>query len=160
MRCTLLSIAICAALGCHAADPIEGQWQVCDGGPILSFNPSADTPGVLDIVWIDGADMSIPAGTVLGTAVATPTPGLYDCTAWTDPRGKRTRKRGKVTFTIKLESKLADTFVFEGYERGTKFQLSKLLPFWYRRPIKQVDTRPKGLDGARRIDAPEAYLEL
>jgi len=144
----------------HAADPLEGQWQVSDGGPVLGLRPAADSPGALDIVWIDGADMSIPAGTVLGTAVVTPTPGLYDCTAWSDPRGRRGRKRGKVTFTIRLEPKLADSFVFEGYERGTKFQLSKLLPFWYRRPLKQVDTRPKGLDGARRVNAPGAYLEL
>lgn len=160
MRGIVLYIAFCAALCCHAADPIEGRWQVSDGGPILCFSPSDDTPGTLNIVWIDGADMSIPSGTVLGTAVATPTPGLYDCTAWSDPRGKRGRKRGKVTFTIRLEPKLADSFVFEGYERGTKFQLSKLLPFWYRRPIKHVDTRPKGLDGGRRINAPGAYLVL
>lgn len=156
----VLSIFICVAITCHAADPLEGHWQVNDGGPLISISPSADTAGTLDILWIDGADMSVAPGTVLGTAIVTPTPGLYDCTAWTDPRGRSGRKRGKAVFTIRLEPKLADSFTIEGYERGVKLQLSRLLPFWYRRPVKNVDTRPKGLDGARRVNAPDAYLEL
>lgn len=160
MRIAVLAISLGSAAASMAADPAAGMWQVSDGGPVIELAESADTPGRLDILWVDGADMSIAPGTQLGSATATPTPGLYDCSAWIDPRGETGRKRGKAQFTIRLDSKLADSFVFEGYQRGTVLRLSRLLPFWYRRPVQQVDTRPKGLDGARRIHSHKSYLEL
>ncbi len=59
MRIAVLAISLGAAAASMAADPAAGMWQVSDGGPVIELAESADTPGRLDILWVDGADMSI-----------------------------------------------------------------------------------------------------
>ena len=93
MRIAVLAISLGAAAASMAADPAAGMWQVSDGGPVIELAESADTPGRLDILWVDGADMSIAPGTQLGSATATPTPGLYDCSADRPARGNGPQAR-------------------------------------------------------------------
>lgn len=147
------------ALGCSAVLPLEGEWQVNGGGARLKFVQSAGTTDVLDIIWLDGPDFSIPPGTVIGSATATPTPGYYDCTVDTDPRRKGD-KRKYTRFTVKINDNDASYFVFKPYEQTVKFRIQTLLPYWWRRPIKESDSRPKDIDGARRQGAPKPYVEL
>ena len=161
MRLWILLPALLAGLSAFAANPLEGQWQVNDDGPVLSIEPAAGISGRMSILWIDGPDMSVERGTEVGTVSPSVTPGLYDCTAWKDPRGEKGRKKGKVHFTIRLDEATADSFVFEGYERKKVFRLNALLPYWTRRTfVKNIDTRPDRLDGARRVGAMPSYVEL
>lgn len=161
MRLSLLIPALLVASSAMATQPLEGEWQVNDDGPLLSIVASPGSPDRLSIVWIDGPDLGIAEGTEVGMATPSVTPGLYDCTAWKDPRGDKGRKKGKVHFAIRLDSASADSFVFEGYEKKKVFRLNALLPYWTRRTfIKNIDTRPERLDGARRSGALPQYVEL
>lgn len=156
-------IAIClifaSAVTTFAASPIEGDWQVNDGGARLRFVPSAGRTDAYDILWLDGPDFSIPASTLIGNAVVTPTPGVYDCTIVTDPRGRGDRKR-HTRFVVKIDAATGDSFTFAPYDQGVKVDYRVVLPYWLRRSVKSVDTRPGGLDGARRVGAPNQYVEL
>ena len=144
---------------CFATEPVEGDWQVNGGGATLRFAPTRGSDTMLDIIWLDGPDLSIEPGTVVGTATAAAQPGVYDCAVEIDPRGKSDKKR-YARFVVRLDSDTGDAFTFAPYEQGIKFQLQSLLPYWWRRPIRQVDNRPSGLDGARRIGAPKPFVEL
>ena len=152
-------IALLISLAVNAASPIEGDWQVTHDGARLRFAPAAGREGTFDIIWLDGPDFSIAPGTVVGYAVASPDTGVYDCTVKTDPRGKGDKRR-HARFVIKLDVDTGDSFTFVPYEQGLKFSPQALLPYWWRRPIKTVDTRPGGIDGARRIGAPKPFVEL
>lgn len=160
----MFRIAICAVLvlinlAAVAASPIEGEWQVTNRGARLCFRASAGAPGSYDIVWMDGPDFSITPGTVIGYANETPETGVFDCRVSTDPRGKGDKKR-YARFVIRLDADTGDTFKFAPYEQGVKISLYSLLPYWWRRPVKTVNNRPSGLDGARRVGAPNPYVEL
>lgn len=158
MRAGATIAAALWALAAWGAYPVEGEWQLNGGGARLRFEQSAGAEGTFDIVWVDGPDFSIEPGTVVGHAVASPTPGVYDCSVDTDPRGKGDRRR-RARFVIKLDADTGDSFSFAPYEQGIRFSPQALLPYWWRRPFKSVDTRPDGLDGARRVGAPKQYLE-
>lgn len=154
-----MAILMLCGIEAHGASPIEGEWQVNGGGARLRFSPARGNGGTFDIIWVDGPNLSIEPGTAVGTAVATPQEGVYDCAVDTDPRGKGDKKR-HARFVIKLDADTGDSFTFAPYEQGTKISIQALLPYWWRRPIKSVDTRPAGLDGARRVGAPKPYVEL
>lgn len=157
----VLSTAFVATISvCFASNPIEGDWQVNDNGPTIRFEKQTNSTN-FNIIWLDGSDLSILPGTVIGEAVPTTDSATYDCTAQTDPRGDNARKKGTVRFVIKIDGSNGDTFTFESYDRKTVFKLNALLPYWrLRHAISQVNTRPKQLDGARKCDAPPPYLEL
>ena len=159
MRRFLFIISLFTTLYGFAASPVEGDWQVNHGGALLRFVAACGNPGVFDILWLDGPDLSIAPGTKVGTAVAAPDAGVYDCTVATDPRGKGDKKR-HARFVIRLDADTGDSFTFAPYEQSVKISIQSLLPYWWRRPIKNVDTRPGGLDGARRVGAPKQYVEL
>lgn len=152
-------IAAMMAFGAFAASPLEGDWQVNGGGARLRFVPAAGTADSFEILWVDGPDLSIAPGTKIGSAVATPAAGTFDCSIDTDPRGPSDKKR-RARFAIRINPETADDFTFVPYEQGYRFSPQALLPYWWRRPVRQVDSRPSGLDGARRVGAPKPYVEL
>ena len=159
-RIFILFTAFIALAGTvYGSQPVEGDWQVNGGGATLRFEPSRGDEGRLNIVWLDGPDLAIEPGTIIGSAIVTSQPGVYDCAVDTDPRGKGDR-RHYARFVVKLDADTGDSFTFAPYEQGVRFQLQALLPYWWRRPVKQVDTRPAGLDGARRVGAPKQFVEL
>ena len=160
MKRTLVACIITGiAWAIQAASPIEGDWIVNNSGVVLRFVRASEGTAFYDILWIDGPDLSILPGTKVGSATATPDLAVYDCSVVTDPRGSSDKKR-YARFAIRLDADTGDSFVFTPYEQGVKFSLQSLLPYWWRRPIKTVNTRPNGLDGARRVGAPDQYIEL
>lgn len=159
MKRLLFALWILATFSAFSASPIEGEWQVYGDGARLRFAASRGTESVFDIIWIDGPDLTVLPGTVVGSASETPSVGVYDCKVATDPRGKADKKR-YARFVIKIDADTGDSFTFAPYEQGVKFVFQALLPYWWRRPIKSVDTRPSNLDGARRVNAPKPFVEL
>ena len=155
--CTLVLAA--SAVGVRAASPLEGDWQILADGASLRFVEAPGLPGSFDILWLDGPDLSIPPGTVIGSATASPSTGTYDCRVKSDPRGKGDKKN-YVRFTITIDAETADSFTLHPYEQGTKIAWQALLPYWWRRPVRTTDTRPSRIDGALRIGAPKPYVEL
>ena len=139
--------------------PIEGDWQFFGNGAKIRFEPTHGNNDQFDIVWLDGPDFSIMPGTVIGSATQSAQNGVYDCRIKLDPRHKSDKKRfGR--FVVKIDPESADALTITPYEQATKFRIEGLLPYWMRRPIREVDSRPRNLDGARRVGAPSPYVEL
>ena len=159
LTAAIISALILSTLAAVAEGPVDGDWRVTDG-PVISFRADALVPGAYDIVWLDGERLDLAPGTAIGRAVASPTPGLYDCTVSIDPRGANSRKKRSARFTVRVDADDPDTFYFQGYDKGMRFNLFALLPYWYRRPVRQIDNRPERLDGGRRVGAPDQYIEL
>lgn len=159
LRFILIAAAAAWSLAAHASWPISGDWQITGSDATLRFSESPGSAGHFDIIWLDGPELSIAPGTVIGHAEATPSPGVYDCSVATDPRGTSDKSR-YARFVVKLDAETADSFTFAPYRQGMKFSVQALLPYWWRRSLRQVDTRPGGLDGARRVGAPKPYVEL
>lgn len=145
--------------GAWGASPLIGDWQLNGGGATIRFVQAPGTTDTFDIIWIDGPDMSIDPGTVIGSATASTAIGVFDCRVSTDPRGAGDKKN-YARFLIKLDSDAADNLSFSPYEQRIKFSIQALLPYWWRRSIREVNTRPANLDGARRVGAPKPYVEL
>lgn len=143
----------------RAEAPIVGDWLMTDGGARIRFAPARGGAGSFDIIWLDGPDLTILPGEIIGSAASTPRPGVYDCKVSTDPRGP-SDKKNYARFVIKIDSDTGDAFSFEPYEQTVRFRIRALLPYWWRRPIKEIDSRPAGLDGATRVGAPKPYVEL
>lgn len=158
MRPLLLIAALAAAVHAPAALPLEGMWQVNGYGPLLRIEHSGGSQGVLNVIWVDGADMSVPEGTVIGTATASPVAGLYDCIVSRDPLRVKDTKDRKATFAIRMADD-AGSFTMEAYDKNVRFNPLRLLPYWYRNPFIPVDERPGQLDGAVRAGAPKTFLE-
>ena len=159
MRLTVVLATFVLFVCSRAASPLQGDWQMNGGGALLRFAPAAGSQADLDIVWLDGPALDIPEGTVIGSAVASPEAGVYDCRVDFDPRGRGDRRK-YVRFVIRIDKKTSDSFTITPYEQKTRVSLHALLPYWWRRPLRTVDTRPGGLDGARRVGAPKQFVEL
>lgn len=159
-RVLALTVAFLAATAAlHAGDPLEGLWRVTGSGTLLRIALEPGPAGTLDILWEDGPILTIRPGTVVGHAVQTHVAGVYDCSLSLNPSNSRKRLGGKVTMVMRLD-KTANAVTFEPYEQKTTVNLRGLLPWWLRRTVvKKTDTRPSGLDGARRVDDCPDYLE-
>ncbi len=161
MRRLVCLALIAAALCAGAREPLEGEWRVNGGGPVLLFRQSDSGDGHLDIVW-RGGDGPVSDGTVVGRAVASPEPGVYDCIGL-DPRsekGCKSRKPATTEFVIRMDKEYGHTLTFEPYERSKSIDVYRFMPWWLRVRVKTKDTRPGGLDGARRTDAPPQFIVL
>lgn len=152
-----LAALIMACAAAMAASPLDGRWQVNDGGPVLRFE---QRQGRYAILWVDGPDLSIDEGTEIGFAVATANPGVFDCTAYRDPRGAKGNSGGRVQFMLEINAERPDIMTFKPYERKVSFNLRVLLPRWYRQSVNIVDSRPKSADGARRCDLIPEFTTL
>jgi len=159
MRLAAVLTAFAACASAMAQRPVEGDWQVLGGGPELRICAEAGSDR-LSIQWLDGEDMSVPEGREVGYMLPTAADGVYDCYAYTDLRGDMGRKGGPVHFVARMDRSDADSFVIEPYDRKIVFNLRMLLPRWFRRTVDAVDSRPQGLDGARRIGSRPQYTEL
>ena len=153
---TLLAalLPLCAA----AADPVAGDWEVAGGGAELRFT-AGNADGRIDIVWLDGDDLSVPEGTVLGYAWPAGE-GRYDCRTVTDPRGSDTRRNGTSRFIASIDAGKPWYMHLRGYEKGLRFDLRALLPYRLRHSVKMTDTRPADADVAVRTDCSPVYIEL
>lgn len=155
LRLVALTLALAAALAAGAADPLEGDWQVNGGGATLRFAAARD--GSLDIVWLDGPALDIAPGTCIGSAVPGASRGLYDCRVETALDGSG--KRRATTFALRLDAG-ADSFSMEAYRRNRRISVRRLLPYLFRVAVIESPNRPAGLDGARRLGAPEPFIVL
>ena len=76
MRRLFLFLVLSCALSVVARDPVEGEWRVNGGGPVLLLRQAHDDAGRIEIVWVDGPDVSVRGGSVVGYAVPAPEAGV------------------------------------------------------------------------------------
>ncbi len=157
-RRTLIAmlLTLTAMCGARAACALEGRWAV-EGGATFEVIASAGTTGALDIVWVDGADLTISPGTVVGTATPTADPAVYDGVFLTDP-ARGTARAQRHTFALRLTD--ADTLAFERYNSSWRFSPWRLIPYLFRIGAERPD-RPRELAPvARRCGANPSFLVL
>ncbi|MDE6288769.1 MAG: hypothetical protein K2M00_08310 [Muribaculaceae bacterium] len=144
-----------------SADPLTGRWQVNGDGAVFDIVEAPGIPGELQWRYVDGADLSITPGTVVGTARRGASPGLYDCRLNCDPHKKSGVPEGRtVAFTATLDATTGDNLVFHYYKHRRRISLWRVLPYLFRITVESSVEHPAGLEGARRADAPQQYIVL
>ncbi len=142
--------------------PAEGMWQMADGGALFVIERADDDPGLaparLRIVMIRSPWRSIRPGTVLGHAVPTPKPGVYEARMYSS-MAQRTGLNLPRKFLLTLNSE-SNLLTIEPFRSPVKLNLLRLLPYLYRRIATLQDSRPRGLDGAVRVFPVEARHPL
>lgn len=161
IRRFILLMLVCSPMACRAAsDPVEGLWRIIGSSLLVRVVAVEDDTDRFEIVWEDGDDLSVVPGTVVGTVRRTPRIRVYDCQSSLDPSKGGKKNYGAAHFVIRID-KEAVNMTFEPYEQSTTIDVRRVLPWWLRRiSVRKTDTRPKGLDGARRVGAPPLYLSL
>lgn len=156
-----LVLALAASLPAVAADPLAGRWQVNGRGAVIEFSEAPGAPGLLDVTYVDGPDLAMEPGTVIGTATPAPAPGTYDCRLYRDPRSTARRGRAaSVTFTIAIDRDNGDAITFTFYSNRTRVSLWRWLPYLFRISVVRQNNTPPGLDGARRVGAPPRFIVI
>lgn len=156
-----LSAAMLPWVVALCADPLTGRWQVNGDGAVFDIVEAPGIPGELLWRYVDGADLSIAPGTVVGTARRGASPGLYDCRLSCDPHKKTGATEGRtVAFTATLDNNTADNLVFHYYRHRRRVSLWRMLPYLFRVSVETNVEHPAGLEGARRVDAPQQYIVL
>lgn len=149
------------ATAAHAADPLEGLWRVNGGGAVLEFAPEPGNSGRLTIAYIDGPDMSIIPGTVIGNAIPAGNPGKYDCRMSTDPRPDRRHGRNdNLAFTIEFSDENADAISLVYYRHKGRVSLARWIPYLFRVTYRPAPEGAGAPDGARREGAPPQFIVL
>ncbi len=151
-------------LGCAvaaAADPLTGRWQINGDGAVVDIVESGTPGGTLSMLWVDGPeDISLDAGTVIGTITPAPNVGTYDCHALVNPSAHRKGRRRYHDFTVTLSKDDINSLTFTEYRRTSTVSLWRWIPYLFRVTVINSSNRPGGLDGARRVDAPPTYIVL
>lgn len=160
MRSLLIIFSLFAAITMHAADPLEGRWQVNGDGALVDIVATAGTSGVMEMRWVDGPDLSIEPGTVVGTITPSSTAKVYDCHALVDPRQSNVAKQRKVYFAIRFLGDSANDIGFEAYERRRRISLWRWIPYMFRVSLTKEASRPNELDGASRVTDYPDYIVL
>lgn len=136
-----------APISAAAHDP-AGIWQVGADGAIFAVEAVPGKTGCYTLTLLDGADATIPAGTLFGTMEGTGAPRKYDASLRHSLKGAgmaRTRN-----FIIELGADGA-TLAFRHYSKGWVVNPLRLVPYLGRVGLRRNDSRPTDVDMAVRL---------
>ncbi len=127
-------------------DPIEGVWQFpADGASLVIVKESSTT---YDIFLLDSPRLDVKPGTLIGSAVTTPKRNYYDGELKPRHLGDKTKLGTQsVTFTVND----GGTLSIRPYSDGYKISLRRWFNYFFKISISRDNSRPKDLDGARRV---------
>lgn len=142
-----------------ASEPLvaaEGMWQMLDGGALFALErhidpslPLAAQPAGFRLVMVKAPGRLMRPGTVIGHAVATADPAVYEARIYTD-FAVENRLSVPRTFTLHLSAD-GSTLTFKPRKSRLTVNLFRLLPYMYRNVVRLRDNRPDNLDGAVRV---------
>lgn len=145
--------------------PIEGVWEMTDGGATVAItaNTSSQRHVTSDysIIYVCGPDLSVPRGTVIGTAKQGATKNLYDAVIYSDVTADAAsfpQLAGARHFAISITAD--DRLALNTYEKGVKVNAWRLVPYFLRYSIRKVDKRPSNLDGMVRIYPSSSHIPV
>lgn len=145
--------------------PIEGVWEMTEGGATVAItaNTSSQRHVTSDysIIYVCGPDLSVPRGTVIGTAKQGATKNLYDAVIYSDVTTDYAglpQLAGARHLSINITSD--DRLALNTYEKGVKVNAWRLVPYILRYSIRKVDQRPSNLDGMVRIYPPSSHTPV
>lgn len=127
-------------------DPIEGVWQFpADGASIVIVKNTSTT---FDIFLLDSPRLDVKPGTLVGSAVVSPKKNYYDGELKPRNLGNKLKLGSQsVTFTVND----GGTLSIRPYSDGYKVSFRRWLGYFLKISITRDNSRPKDLDGARRI---------
>lgn len=149
MRLLLTALVLCLMSLAASADDygIVGHWRMTgDADCEFEIRPSQVDPGSYEMLVVSCADMSVQAGTPIGSLHSTPTPGRYLARISSKPEKAGARK---VDVVVNLGDK--GNLTFHTFRKGKRINLWRLLPYMFRVTIEREDARPEGVDGAVRV---------
>lgn len=136
--------------------PVEGMWQMLDGGATFALErhadpslPMAAQPECFRLVMVRAPGRLLRPGTLIGYAVATADCGVYEARIYTD-FAVENRLGVARTFTLHLAAD-GSVLTFKPRKSRVTVNLFRLLPYMYRNVVRLRDNRPDNLDGAVRI---------
>ncbi len=136
--------------GTDASSP-AGLWRT-GAGAVFDIVPAG--AGSYTLILIDSPDVTAPCPATIGTMTTTGTPGTYEAALSAGLTAASARKKHTCIITVQPGS---ETMTFTAYRKGRQLNLWRLLPYMFRISVKDIDTRPRGIDGAVRI-APRVRL--
>ena len=126
--------------------PVEGVWST---GESTIFSVVRSSDNSFDIVLYASGKLDIPLPLAIGHLTPGGRPGLYDARiARNISSGGKLSRMASVCLRV---SDNASWLEFHPYKKGVSVNFRRLLPYMFRFSISQSDTRPEGLNGARRI---------
>lgn len=129
-----------------------GIWQFGADGAIFEIRPQHGRNGVFDLYIIQSPDLTIPSGTLFGRMEATGTEYNYDAHLRQSLGGKDRNVTHPKThdFIFTFEPRTSSIRI-RSYRRGTRLSLLRWIPYLFRLSVDRSDSRPEGIDGARRL---------
>ena len=128
-----------------------GLWQMRGDGAVFTIVPRAGSAESFDLYIIDSPDLSIAENTYFGTMRRTGNGLSYDATLHADIKGATPSLRNKKRNFILEFSTDGSYLTLQPYTKGKRVNIMRWLPYLFRISVTDADTRPKHIDGARRI---------
>jgi|GEM_PF-2381651 hypothetical protein len=129
-----------------------GIWQFGADGAIFEIRPQNGRNGVFDLYILESPDLTVPSGALFGHMESTGTANHYDATLFKSLSGKEhginRRKTNSFIFTFDPAS---CSLSIRPYKRGTRVNILRWIPYLFRLSVDRSDSRPAGIDGARRL---------
>jgi len=145
--------AVKRAIGESPGDPLEGIWSTTADGAVVAVVPGVP-PGMprsfaesFLLVILRSPRIAVPAGTVMGWCSPSARRGFYDCHLFTRCRGTELSRPKRFTMRMSDNSHLSLIEVKEGLE----VSVWRMLPYMFRRVVRERNTRQNDLDGMLRI---------
>ncbi len=131
--------------------PLEGVWEMTANGATIAIerveNFTRQRSSLYNIVIIDSPDRSIAPGTLMGKAIDSSDPAMFDALLYTDSSDKGLSKAQNFSLHINKDGRLS----LKRYKQGVWINLWKLVPYMWRRSFGKYDQRPEELDGMIRV---------
>lgn len=135
-------------------DPLSpaGIWQFGGDGAIFEIRPQNGRHGVFDLYILESPDLTVPSGSLFGHMEATGTENNYDALLFRSITGNERSINKKKTrnFIFTYDSKTC-TLTIRPYKQGTRVNILRWIPYLFRLSVDRTDSRPTGIDGARRL---------
>jgi len=129
-----------------------GIWQFGADGAIFEIRPQHGRNGVFDLYIIQSPDLTIHSGTLFGRMESTGTGYTYDAHLHQSLGGKdRNVTHPKTHNFIFTFDPTACSLKIRPYRQGTRLSILRWIPYLFRLSVERSDSRPEGIDGARRL---------
>lgn len=143
--------ALCAiVLAAQPSDPVVGRWRFTSGGAEIEIATDSLNASGYILRYLDGPDMSIAPGRIIGRLHATPVPGRYIGRMVLDPARKRSKHRDVV-----VELSERGSLTFESYRAGMRVSFWRWIPYLFRVTVVEPGQHPADTEGAVRVDRPD-----
>lgn len=138
-----------------------GIWQFGGDGAIFEIRPQAGRHGVYDLWLLESPDLSAPSGIIFGHMESTGRDNYYDVTLYEALKaGKRSAKLSKTKSFIFNFNPREGSVVITEYRTGPRLSLRRWIPYLFRVAVDRTESRPSGIDGARRISPPSVNYPI